>query len=117
MADAMDVDSAQPRQFRLIKASGDAHVARLPPSLGARLFDDARAQLTEELESDVSEDEQDPDAKPNFRRRRRRFRGRKLRQHSRWRIEVPDGSGPTALVGAREGGVCLLYTSPSPRDS
>merc|ERR1711938_41188 len=80
MADAMDVDSSQPRQFRLVKASGDAHVARLPPSLGARLFDDARAQLTEELESDVSEDEQDPDAKPNFRRRRRRFRGRKLRQ-------------------------------------
>ena len=109
MADAMDVDSAQPRQFRLVKASGDAHVARLPPSLGARLFDDARAQLTEELESDVSEDEQDPDAKPNFRRRRRRFRGRKLRQHSRWRIEVPDGSGPTALVGAREGGVASKY--------
>ena len=81
MADAMDVDSAQPRQFRLIKASGDAHVAR-PSAVGARLFDDARAQLTEELERDVSEDEQDPDAKPNFRRRRRRFRGRKLRQHS-----------------------------------
>ena len=109
MADAMDVDSAQPRQFRLVKASGDAHVARLPPSLGARLFDDARAQLTEELESDVSEDEQDPDAKPNFRRRRRRFRGRKLRQHSRWRIEVPEGAGPTALVGAREGGVASKY--------
>ena len=109
MADAMDVDASQPRQFRLVKASGDAHVARLPPSLGARLFDDARAQLTEELESDVSEDEQDPDAKPNFRRRRRRFRGRKLRQHSRWRIEVPDGSGPTALVGAREGGVASKY--------
>jgi hypothetical protein len=109
MADAMDVDASQPRQFRLVKASGDAHVARLPPSLGARLFDDARAQLTEELESDVSEDEQDPDAKPNFRRRRRRFRGRKLRQHSRWRIEVPEGAGPTALVGAREGGVASKY--------
>ena len=35
MADAMDVDASQPRQFRLVKASGDAHVARLPPSLGA----------------------------------------------------------------------------------
>ena len=51
MADAMDVDASQPRQFRLVKASGDApHAARLPPSLGARLFDDARAQLTEDRE-------------------------------------------------------------------
>ena len=39
MADAMDVDASQPRQFRLVKASGDAHVARLPPSLGARRSD------------------------------------------------------------------------------
>lgn len=109
MADAMDVDATHPRAFRLVKAGGSAHVARLPGALAAKLFDDTMSTLTEELESDVSEDEADPDAKPNFRRRRRRFRGRRLRQHRRWRVEAPAGPGPNTLVGAREGGVASKY--------
>ena len=107
MADAMDVDASQPRQFRLVKASGDAHVARLPPSLGARLFDDARAQLTEELESDVSEDEEDPNAVqvPPWLRKKQRWRGRRREKQHRWRTT----GGGQALVGTREGGQASTY--------
>ena len=62
--DAMDT-TQEPRRWRLTKGRGSAQIARLPPGPAAQLFgkiNGGEATLTEEMESDVSEDEEDPNA-------------------------------------------------------
>ena len=109
--DAMDVDqsSAPPRSWRVVRGAGRVCMAKVPPvATCTALFDGAaKGALVEELESDVSEDEEDPNAVqvPPWLRKKQRWRGRRREKQHRWRTT----GGGQALVGTREGGQASTY--------
>ena len=110
MGDAMEVDAegaAAPRTWRVVKGKGRISMGKVPPAGACGwLFDSGKGTMVEEVESDVSEDEEDPNAVkvPPWQRKKRGWRGRRREKEHRWRISSGEAGAPPDHLGTREGG-------------
>lgn len=96
-------DGGAPVTYKLVRGAGRIQVAKLSGRAGAALFDAPDLRLVEEVESDVSEDDEDDEAArkavPPW-KRRRGWRGRRHQKARRWRA----ARGDEALLGIKIGG-------------